>query len=233
MKFDINTLKQKLNLKNGGSPLLGILLFVIMFSLTLWILGGNPGANMDSYELGQTMKALVTGERGEVVATINGTEYYERDLQIIKQNMLSTSPQYNSLSEKQQRMLAGDQLVRQFMIIMEFDRLQLEVSQEDCDAYIEAERRASLDMISKEEENGEVFLRYIDGYGCEFEEYWQDSNVRESFVNSLKYDMAQEKIAELQGEESLTNMEMNEYLTKLIEDKTYVITLFGESFGDE
>ena len=86
-------------------------------------------------------------------------------------------------------------------------------------------------MIADGKSNGENFLKYIEGYGCTFDEYWQDEAVRASFIEALKYDKAIEKICDIEGKETMTNMEMNTYLTELINNDVYKITLFGEPFG--
>ena len=93
------------------------------------------------------------------------------------------------------------------------------------------ERKAALDMIAEGKSNGEKFLKYIEGYGCTFDEYWQDDAVRASFIEALKYDKAIEHICTIEGKKTMSNMEMNTYLTKLLEDEVYKITLFGEPFG--
>ena len=231
MKLTLSDIKSKFKLGPNGSPVFAVILFVVAFSATLLILGGDPSDKVDSLTLGQQMKQIVESEPGEVVATINDVNYFERDLAIIKHNMLTANPQYSRLPEKQQNQLAGDQLVRQYMILQEFSRFNLSVTDEECEARIQTERKAALDMIADGKSNGENFLKYIEGYGCTFDEYWQDEAVRSSFIEALKYDKAIEKICDIEGKETMTNMEMNTYLTELINNDVYKITLFGEPFG--
>lgn len=226
-----SNIKSKLKLGQNGSPVLAVILFIVAFSVTVWILGGGSKTNLDSFELGQKMRDAVTSEQGEVVAVINGTDYYEKDLEIVKLNMLAASPSYLDLTEKQQRLLAGDQLVRQFMLVQEFERLNLTATEEDYDAYIDEERTGVLKLIADENKNGKSFLKYIEGYGCTFDDYWTDKDVRASFINSFKYNKAQEEISKLNDKDSMSAIEINSYLTDLIKDGTYTITLFGEAFG--
>ena len=231
MKLTLSDIKSKIKLGPNGSPVFAIILFVVAFSVTLMILGGNPSETVDNLVLGQQMREIVESEPGEVVATINDQTYFERDLAIVKHNIFTSNPQYSSLSEKQQNQIAGDQLVRQYMILQEFDRLNLTVTEEQCEERIQKERQAALDLIAEGKANGEAFLKYIEGYGCTFEEYWQDEAVRNSFIDALKYDIAIERICVIEGKTSMSNMEMNSYLTALIEQEVYKITLFGEEFG--
>lgn len=231
MKLNFSDIKSKLKLGQNGSPILAIILFVVAFSITISVLGGGSKSNISSFELGEKMRAAVDSEDGEIVATINDVNYYEKDLEIVKLNMIASYPKYFDLSEKQQRDLAGDQLVRHYMLIQEFERLGLSVTEEECDAYIEEERSGVIKLLADEDANGKSFLEYVEGYGCSFEDYWQDKDTRASYAKSLKYNKAHKEISRLNDKDSMSEIEMNSYLTELIKDGTYTITLFGEPFG--
>lgn len=231
MKVKFSDIKSKLKLGQNGSPVLAIILFAVAFFVTMWVLGGNSDSKIDGFELGQSMREAVNSENGEVVATINEINYHERDFNIIKINLFADQAYYYNLKESKQRAVVGDQLVRQFMIIQEFDRLGLTLTEEECDEYIESERKSVLELISDEDKSGKSFLEYIEGYGCSFDTYWSDKDVRESYVNSLKYNKALDEICRLNGKTKMSLSEINSYLTQLIKDGVYTITLFGEPFG--
>lgn len=231
MKINFSDIKSKLKLGQNGSPILAVILFVVAFSVTISVLGGGSKSNIGSFELGEKMRVAVDSEDGEIVATINDVNYYEKDLEKVKLNMLAAYPKYSNLSEKQQRSLAGDNLVRQYMIVLEFERLGLSVTEEECDAYIEKERSSVIELLADEDAGGKSFLEYIEGYGCSFEDYWQDKDVRVSYLTSLKCNKAIEEISRLNDKDSMSELEMDSYLTELIKDGTYTITLFGKPFG--
>lgn len=214
--------------KNGVSPIAGIVLFLVAFSITLWALGGN-NQKIDGFTLGQQMREIVDSDSGEVVSVINGVEYYRRDLSIIAINITATDPQFLTLSERQQDYVAGNHLIRQFMLLQEFDRLGLTLEEGEFDAFIQKEKDATREMIANDTAESNQFLKYIEGYGCTYAEYWEDEDVLKSFENSLKYEKAQKKIAENEGFTN-TGMNIDAYLAKLLEDGTYVVTLFGEAF---
>lgn len=228
MKLNFSDIKSKLKLGKNGSPILAVILFVVAFSVTLWIFGGGLSKSVDNRELGRNMREAVESEPGEVIATINDIEYYERDLQIVKLSMFAEHTYYYNLKESQQRSLAGYQLVLQFMLINEFDRLGLSVTEDECDEYIEKERKSVLSHISDGDKDGTASLEYIEGYGCTFDSYWQDSAVRESYINSLKYNKAQEEIKRLIDAGSIDAADTDSYLRSLIKDGVYKVTLFGK-----
>lgn len=229
MKLNFSDIKSKLKLGQNGSPILAVILFLVAFSVTLWVFGGGLSKSVDNRALGQNMRDAVESERGDVVATINDVEYYERDLQIVKLSMFADHIYYYDLKESQQRSLAGYQLVLQFMLITEFDRLGLSATEEECDEYIEQERKNVLEHISNGDKEGTASLEYIEGYGCTFDSYWQDSAVRESYINSMKYNKAQEEIKRLIDQGSINESDTESYLRSLIKDGIYKITLFGET----
>ena len=133
MKLTLSDIKSKFKLGPNGSPVFAVILFVVAFSVTLLILGGDPSETVDSLTLGQQMRQIVESETGEIVATINDVNYFERDLAVIKHNMLTANPQYSRLPEKQQNQVAADQLIRQYMILQEFDRFDLSVTDDEAE----------------------------------------------------------------------------------------------------
>ncbi len=228
MKINFSDIKSKLKIGQNGSPILAVILFVVAFMITLTVLGG--GSRVNNAEHGQKLRDAVEMEQGKVIATINDVNFYERDLEILRSQMFYEESYYYKLSESQQKAVVGQQLVLQYMVIHEFDRLSLTLTQEDIDSFIEKERKSVLQAISDEEKAGKAYLEYIEGYGCTFEEYWKDENIVELLTNSLKYEKAMNEMCKLNNKSEMSSMELGKYLAELIDDGTYKVTLFDEPF---
>ncbi len=223
----------KKKLTANGAPLLAIILFFAAFAITVLVVGALNKNSVDRRELGEAVRAIVDSEDGEIAAVINGTEYYEKDIQLVIQSFRLSQPQFLKLNDEQLRALAGDSLIEQKMLIQEFDRLGLVVTQDELDEYIASEKKTASDMISSGSKEGDDFLEYVQGYGCTFTEYWTDSYVVKSMEEAIKTERVKDKICEMKGISKQTVSVIEKYLTGLLEDGTYEITLFGEKYPKE
>lgn len=220
----------KNKLKKNGSPVVGIILFVAAFLVTTLIIGSCTRIEIDQYELGQTVRAIVDGENGEVVAQINDVEYYEKDLNLVMQMLKLTEPQYTRLKEEQFRQIAGNSLVQQKLLLLEFDRLSLEITNDEFQAYLQTQKDEAFSILAEDSADAKALTDYMSGYGCTYAEYWEDTYVLQSYWENLKFDKVRKVICEKEGYSSVSAIVIDRYLTQLIEDEVYVITLFGEKF---
>ena len=228
MKKIFEKLKSKLG--KNGSPAIALLLFAAAFTITVMSIGSCTRIEIDRYQFGQTVRSIVDGEKGEVVAVINGTEYYEQDLKLMIEMLKISEPEYNSLKEDQVKSLAGNALVKQKLLLHEFDRLKLTVADDEYNEYVEKAKKEALDTIALNNDESKALTDYISGYGCTFTEYWQDEYVLASYMDNIKLDKVSEYICEQKGYSKVSSVYLEQYLTGLLNDGTYEVTLFGEEF---
>lgn len=222
------TLKNKL--KKNGSPILALLLFVAAFTITVTSLKSCT-PEVDRFEVGKTVRSIVDGERGDVIATINDTEYYQQDLDLMWQTLRITEPEYISLKDEQKKSLAGEALIKQKLLLQEFDRLGFTVSDEELTEYINKQKETTSEQLVGNDDEAKAIMDYISGYGCTYSEYWEDPYVVSSYRDNIKLDKVSAYICkEESGSTAVSGIVVEKYLTKLINDGTYKITLFGEDF---
>ena len=222
--------KLKSRLGKNGSPAIALILFAVAFTITVMSIGSCTRIEIDRYKFGQTVRSIVDGEKGEVVAVINGTEYYEQDLNLMIEMLKVSEPEYSSLKEDQIKSLAGNALVKQKLLLHEFDRLKLTVADDEYNEYVEKSKKEALDTIALNNDESKALTDYISGYGCTFTEYWQDEYVLASYMDNIKLDKVSEYICEQKGYSKVSSVYLEQYLTGLLNDGTYEVTLFGEEF---
>ena len=228
MKFASEELKNKF--KQHGSLIIAAGLFIATFLITMFVMKACNYVEIDRFEVGRTVREIVDGEDGEVVATINGTSYYEKDLLLVAEMLKLSEPTYTKLNENQVRLLAGDALVQQKLLLHEFDRLSLEITDEEFNNFFEQEKQEAFEIVSLNNDDSKSLLDYISGYGCTYTEYWEDEYVIQSYKDNLKFDTVKKHICTELGYTKVSAIAIERYLTGLIEDGTYNITLFGEEF---
>ena len=222
--------KLKQNLKKNGSPVIAVILFVAAFGITVLSLRSCTPA-IDRYEVGKAVRSIVDGEKGDVVAEINGTEYYRQDLDLMHQMLRITEPEYSSLKENQQNSLAGEALIKQKLLLHEFDRLELTVTEEEFNEYLNRQKQDAFEKISLGNDESKSLTDYISGYGCTYSEYWEDAYVLRSYRDNIKIDKVGSYICIQKGGQSkVSAIYIQNYLADLIKDGTYKVTLFGEEF---
>ncbi len=222
-------LKIKNKLGANGSPLLAMLLFVAAFGITVFSLGSCEIQEIDRFAVGQKVREIIDGERGEVVVTINDAEYYEQDLQLMIETLKLSEPGMATLEEVYVRQMAGEALIKQKMLLLEFDRLGLEMTEAEFAEYLADQRAETDEVIIKDDASAKDVMDYISGYGCTYSEYWEDDYVITSFRDNLKLDKLNEHL-ETSENSAVTALFLEKYLTGLITDETYKVTLFGEEF---
>lgn len=174
---EVNKKYTKGKQKNLFSPVIAMVLFVaaavvtyILFSNSL----GNPiDQDADMRAIGQEIRQALEGEQGEEVADINGNKYYERDLDVIIAN-LKIYKTFQKMTEEQQRQQAGDELILQELYLLEFDRLGLEVTEEEFNENVDSMRTQMQEEIANETASAAQFQQYLEGMGLTFSQYWQD-----------------------------------------------------------
>ncbi len=231
---EVNKKYTKGKQKNLFSPVIAMVLFVaaavvtyILFSNSL----GNPiDQDADMRAIGQEIRQALEGEQGEEVADINGNKYYERDLDVIIAN-LKIYKTFQKMTEEQQRQQAGDELILQELYLLEFDRLGLEVTEEEFNENVDSMRTQMQEEIANETASAAQFQQYLEGMGLTFSQYWQDEYTRVALRNDLKTQKVREYICmEIEGLSSVNENAVLSYLSGLIEDGTYHIVLFGEEY---
>lgn len=221
-------LKEKL--KKNSSPIIALLLFATTFIITVTLLKSCT-YEVDRFDIGKAVRSIVDGEKGDVVADINGTEYYQRDLDLMWQTLRLTEPEYESLKEDQRRALAGQALIKQKMLLCEFERLGLTVSDEEFESYLAEQKDDAYKKISADDDDAKAIMDYISGYGCTYSEYWEDAYVLQSYRDNIKLDKVNAYICEKKGGSSnMSGIYVEQYLAQLIEDGTYKVKLFGEDY---
>ena len=216
------------------SPMLGFALFAVMFVVGTLLLSCTVASNldpdMDIKSVGESIRQALSEEQGEVVATINDVSYYERDLKVVMAN-LQIYKRYNKMTEEQQRLQAGDELVLQSLMLQEFDRLGLTLTEEQYTAYVEENRRNLQQEIADQTESAQRFVWYLEGLGLTFSQYWEDEYTMESLRSDMKIQLLQQHICiDIKNLSKVNDNAVHEYLTELIKDGTYQITLFGKEY---
>ncbi len=221
--------KIKNKLGKNGSPIVAMLLvFAVSFGITVFAFKSCTVVEVDHYKRGQRVREIIDGELGEVVATINGVDYYERDLQLALEGYKVSDPNIVTLKEEQLRAMAGEQLVKEKMFLQEFDRLNLTITEEEFLQYVAQKKQETDNTVLAGGTAADAINEYISGYGCTYSEYWNDEYLLSSLRDELKIDKI---MSHLQIESNISGtLSTNEHLTKLLRDGVYKVTLFGNEF---
>ena len=80
---------------------------------------------------------------------------------------------------------------------MEFDRLGLEVTEEEFNENVDSMRTQMQEEIANETASAAQFQQYLEGMGLTFSQYWQDEYTRVALRNDLKTQKVREYILSL------------------------------------
>ncbi len=212
------------------SPFIAIALFAAAFLVTNMIMSSASNVDLDNYEFAKTIREIIDSEPGEVVLTINDNEYYDRELRLMIEKFKATDNFYARMEEDKLRSIVAQYFMQEMLILNEFDRFGLIVTQEELEEKISQEKAIMHGMLSGGGENAENTAKYLEGYGCTFTEYWEDEYTINSIIDSIKYEKVQKKICEDKGYENIYDTVVNTYLISIMKDDIYKITLFGEEY---
>lgn len=222
--------KIKIGVGSKGSLIIGVVLFVVAFAVTTLILHSGTNVKIDMFEFGKGIREITDGENGDIVLEINDNKYYEKDLKLIIESFKISDPQYMKLKEDQIRNVAAAQLIQQKLLLIEFTNLELVVTADELDKYIDTQKEAIDKAIAQKDTSADEMLQYIAGYGCKYSEFWNEPSVRNTYLEELKMTKVQRAICDKAGSKTIRKSVVMTYLNDKMKSEEYKIILFGEEY---